>query len=31
LQDQGIDGRVGSKWTLGDWLGGCEVDSPGAG
>jgi hypothetical protein len=21
LKDQGIDGRMGSKWTLGDWLG----------
>jgi hypothetical protein len=22
LKDQGVDGRMGSKWTLGDWLGG---------
>jgi hypothetical protein len=24
LEDQGVDGRVGSTWTLGDWLGGVE-------
>jgi hypothetical protein len=24
LKDQGIDRRMGSKWTLGDWLGGVE-------
>jgi hypothetical protein len=24
LKDQGVDGRMGSKWTLGDWLGGVE-------
>jgi hypothetical protein len=28
---QGVVGRMGSKWTLGDWLGGCGVDSPGSG
>jgi hypothetical protein len=21
LEDEGVDGRMGSKWTLGDWLG----------
>jgi hypothetical protein len=32
LKDQGIDGRMGSKWTL--WRvawGGCRVASPGLG
>jgi hypothetical protein len=24
LKDQGLDGRMGSKWTLGDWLGAVE-------
>jgi hypothetical protein len=24
LKDQGVDGRMESKWTLGDWLGGVE-------
>jgi hypothetical protein len=23
LKDQGVDGRMGSKWTLGRFLGGC--------
>jgi hypothetical protein len=31
LQDQGVDGRMGSKWTLGRLAGGCGVDSPGSG
>jgi hypothetical protein len=31
LEDQGIDGRMGSKWTLGRLVGGCGVDSPGSG
>jgi hypothetical protein len=31
LEDQGIDGRMGSKRTRGDWLEGCRVDSPGSG
>jgi hypothetical protein len=31
LKDQGIDGRVGSKWTLGRMVGGRGgVDSPGS-
>jgi hypothetical protein len=29
LKDQGIDGKMGSKWTLGRLVGGCGVDSPG--
>jgi hypothetical protein len=29
LKDQGVDGRMGSKWTLGTLVGGCAVDSPG--
>jgi hypothetical protein len=29
LKDQGVDGRMGSKWTLGRLVGGCGVDSPG--
>jgi hypothetical protein len=28
LGDQGVDGRMGSKWTLGRLAGGCGVDSP---
>jgi hypothetical protein len=24
LKDQGVDGRMGSKWALGDWWGGTE-------
>jgi hypothetical protein len=28
LEDRGVDGRMGSKWTLG-WLGGGSVDSAG--
>jgi hypothetical protein len=31
LKDQGVDRRMGSKRTLGDWLGECGVDSPGSG
>jgi hypothetical protein len=31
LEDQGIDGRMGSEWTLGRLAGGCGVDSPGTG
>jgi hypothetical protein len=31
LKDQGTDGRMGSEWTLGRLVGGCEVDSPGSG
>jgi hypothetical protein len=33
LKDQGIDGRMGSKWTLGRSVGGGGdgVDSPGSG
>jgi hypothetical protein len=31
LKDQGVDGRMGSKWTLGRLVGGCGVDSPGSG
>jgi hypothetical protein len=30
-EDQGVDGRMGSKWTLGRQVGGCGVDSPGWG
>jgi hypothetical protein len=30
LEDLSIDGRMGSKWILGDCLGGCELDSAGA-
>jgi hypothetical protein len=32
LEDQGVDGRMGSKWTLGRLAGwGCGVDLPGSG
>jgi hypothetical protein len=32
LKDQGVDGKMGSKWTLGRLVGGgCGVDSPGLG
>jgi hypothetical protein len=33
LEDQGVDGRMGPKWTLGRLVGGggCGVDSPGSG
>jgi hypothetical protein len=31
LKNQGVDGRMGSKWTLGRLVGGCGVDSPGTG
>jgi hypothetical protein len=31
LEDQGVDGRMGSKWTLGRLVGGgCGLDSPGS-
>jgi hypothetical protein len=31
IEDQSVDGRMGSKWTLGRLVGGCGVDSPGSG
>jgi hypothetical protein len=31
LKDKGVDGRMGSKWTLGRLVGGCGVDSCGSG
>jgi hypothetical protein len=36
MKDQGVEGRIGSKWTLGRLAGGwggvgCGVDSPGSG
>jgi hypothetical protein len=31
LENQGVDGRMGSKWTLGRLARGCGVDSPGPG
>jgi hypothetical protein len=31
MKDQGVDGRVGSKWTLGRLAGGVGVGSPGSG
>jgi hypothetical protein len=31
LKDQGVDKRMGIKWTLGRLGGGCGVDSPGSG
>jgi hypothetical protein len=31
LKDQGVDGRKGSKWTLGRLVAWCGVDSPGSG
>jgi hypothetical protein len=30
LKDQGVDGRMGSKWILGKFVGVCGVDSPGS-
>jgi hypothetical protein len=30
-EDQGVDGRMGSKWILRRLAGGCVVDSPGSG
>jgi hypothetical protein len=27
LEDQGVDGRMGSGWILGRLAGGCRVDS----
>jgi hypothetical protein len=29
LEDQGIDGRIGSEWILGRLAGGCRVDPVG--
>jgi hypothetical protein len=31
LKEVGVDGRMGSKWTLGGLAGGGGVDSPGLG
>jgi hypothetical protein len=31
LEDQGVDGRMGLKWTLGRSVGGCGMNSPGSG
>jgi hypothetical protein len=31
LEDQGVDGRMGSKWNLRRLVGGCGVDPPGSG
>jgi hypothetical protein len=31
LKDEGVYGRMGSKWTLGRLAGGCGVVSPGSG
>jgi hypothetical protein len=31
LKDQGVDGGMGSKWTLGRLVGGCGMDLPGSG
>jgi hypothetical protein len=32
LERPKVNGRMGSKWNLGNWLGGgCGVDSPGSG
>jgi hypothetical protein len=31
LEEQGVDGRMGSKWTLGRLVGGCGVASRGSG
>jgi hypothetical protein len=31
LECQGVDGRMGSKWTLGKLFGGCGMGSPGSG
>jgi hypothetical protein len=31
LENQGVDGRMGSKWTLGRLVGGCGVALPGSG
>jgi hypothetical protein len=31
LENQGVDGKMGSKWTLGRLVGGCGVDSPSSG
>jgi hypothetical protein len=29
LKDQGVDGKMGSKWSLGRLVGRCGEDSPG--
>jgi hypothetical protein len=31
LEDQGVDGRMGSEWTLGRLAGECRLDSVGSG
>jgi hypothetical protein len=31
LEEQGVDGRMGSEWILGDWLGVCRLDPVGSG
>jgi hypothetical protein len=31
LEDQGVDGRIGSKWILGRLATGCGLDSTGSG
>jgi hypothetical protein len=31
LKDQGVDGRMGSKWTFERLVEGCRLDSPGSG
>jgi hypothetical protein len=31
LEDQGIDGRMGSEWILGRLARGCTVDPAGSG
>jgi hypothetical protein len=30
VEDQSVDARIGSRWTLGRLVGGCGVDSPGS-
>jgi hypothetical protein len=31
VEDQGVDGSMGSEWLLGSWLGEFRVDSVGSG
>jgi hypothetical protein len=31
LEDQGVDGRMGSEWNFGRLAGGCRVDPVGSG
>jgi hypothetical protein len=31
LEDQGVDGRLGSEWILGELTWGCGLDSTGLG